>query len=172
MEQIPNFQKALRGYAPEEVDAYIRTMLDKQESIMLENSDLKDQLLEAIKTLQPAKENADKIANAAARANAQAERILEDAKDQARSLMKATETACEEKIAECRHACEQELSTLIELQKLAVAFREALESQYQKQMDTIHAAAEQLNLISLPDEAQFRATIMEQIRLKISTSGN
>lgn len=167
MEQIPVFQKSMRGYATDEVDAYIRALAEKQEALLAENSDLKNQLIDTLALLQPAKENASRIQNAAAEATAEAGRILADAKEQAAALLRSAKEACDAEIAAYRSSVAEELALFTEIRSLALRFKETLDAQYAAQTEAISAAAAKLALAEPKSEAEFSARILSRMREKL-----
>ncbi len=164
MELKPTFTKKMMGYSPEEVDSYIMPLLAKQNALARENDDLKKQLLEALHTLQPAKDAAEKIRNAAAGAQAQAEQIISDAKAQAEALMQATRSACDSEMEQFQNAVAMEMEIFCELRRLVSSFQQTALQQCREQMAQIEHNANRLGTIHQPNEEEFKARVLKKMR--------
>ncbi len=160
----PAFTKKISGYSPEEVDSYIVPLLAKQNALMEENDDLKKQLLEALHTLQPAKENAEKIQNAAKIAQEKANQIVEEAKAQAEFLVQSTKNACDAELENFRLSIEQEMDIFLELRRMIRSFQEMVSAQYKEQLLLIERNANRLAALQAPDEAEFSKHVLQRVR--------
>ncbi len=160
----PAFSKKISGYSPEEVDSYIVPLLAKQNALMQENDDLKKQLLEALHTLQPAKENAEKIQTAAKLAQEKADQIIGDAKAQAEFLVQSTKNACDAELEQFRVMIEQEMDVFLELRRMIHSFQEMVIAQYKEQLSQIERNANRLGALQHPDEAEFSKRVLQRIR--------
>ncbi len=160
----PAFSKKISGYSPEEVDSYIVPLLKKQNELARENDELKRQLLEALHTLQPARENADLLRNAAQQAQKQADEIIADAKRQAELLITTARDVCNAEMEQYRVAVEQEVQVFLELRKLVRAYQQTALQQCREQMAQIEHNADRLNTLAAPNDADFMQNVLQKIR--------
>ncbi len=165
----PAFSKKLSGYSPEEVDSYIVPLLKKQNELARENDELKRQLLEALHTLQPARENADVLRNAAQQAQKQAEDIIADAKRQAELLMQTARDVCNAELEKYRTAVEQEMQVFLELRQLVRAYQQTALQQCREQMAQIEHNADRLGTLASPSDADFMQNVLQKIRQDVVT---
>lgn len=164
MELKPTFSKKMMGYSPEEVDSYIMPLLAKQNALARENDELKKQLLEALHTLQPAKDAAEKIRNAAAGAQAQADQIVSDAKKQAELLIQTTRAACDSEMEQFQNAVAMEMEIFCELRRLISSFQQTALQQCREQIAQIEHNANRLGTIHQPNEEEFKARVLKKMR--------
>ncbi len=163
-EMKPAFSKKLNGYSIEEVDSYIVPLLARQSTLAAENDSLKKQLLEALKTLQPAKENAEKLQNAARDAEAKAQAIVAEAQRQADFLIQSARQACDAELAAFRASLQEEAQLFAQMRNLVSSFHARALEQCRAQMEAIERNAQELGAIPVPDEAEFAARVLEKMR--------
>lgn len=163
-EMKPAFSRKLNGYSIEEVDSYIVPLLTRQATLAAENDSLKKQLLEALKTLQPAKENAERLQNAAREAEAKAAEIIAEAQKQAEFLLQSARQACDAELEAFRATLQQEAELFAQMRNLVSSFCDRAREQCRVQMEEIERNAQELGAIPVPDTAEFAARVLEKMR--------
>ncbi len=163
-EKKPAFARKLNGYSMEEVDSYIVPLLARQSALAQENDSLKKQLLDALKALQPAKENAEKLRNAANQAQAQADQIIAQAKQQAEFLVQSARQACNAELEQFRATIKKEAQVFVELRNIISQFHARTMEQYRAQVELMQKNAQQLGTIQQGSEEEFVSRILENVR--------
>ncbi len=162
--QKPVFSTKINGYNRDEVDSYIVPLLAKQNALMAENDSLKKQLLEALTTLQPAKENAERIRNAANEAERKAVQIVDNAKQQAQTLLLNAKNACDAEIAAYKEAVAQEVALFDEMRKLIATFNEAAIKQYRAQLESLEQNAKSMSVITQQSGEDFEQRVLKRMK--------
>ncbi len=162
--QKPVFSTKINGYNRDEVDSYIVPLLAKQNALIAENDSLKKQLLEALTTLQPAKENAERIRNAANEAERKAAHIVENAQQQAQTLLLNAKNACDAEIASYKEAVAQEMALFDELRKLILSFNELATKQYRSQLESLEKNAKAMTVITQQSGEDFEKRILKRMK--------
>ncbi len=162
--QKPVFSTKINGYNRDEVDSYIVPLLAKQNALIAENDSLKKQLLEALTTLQPAKENAERIRNAANEAERKAAHIVENAQQQAQTLLLNAKNACDAEIASYKEAVAKEMALFDELRKLILSFNELATKEYRTQLESLEKNAKAMTVITQQSGEDFEKRILKRMK--------
>lgn len=153
------FIKVMRGYSPEEVDAYIEYLLTKYNELKKEEEENKRRLTAALNRVQEltetraaetapagligeAKEESQRILT---EARERAVQILHEAENEARVLVQSRVKDAERAAKEARQAAEEQRKTAEKLYAEVFAFRDKLFSMYNEHIELVESVAEEAN---------------------------
>jgi len=166
------FAKVMRGYQPEEVDAYIDYLLKNYAAVSAENDENKRRLTAVLRKLQSLSENGDSEASSGnpvpspesaaesqrivEQAKEEAQRIIEDARKNAQDLVRTAQTEAREKAvtitAEARRSATQaevyaksQYESAQKLYQEVISFRDKLFGMYSEHIDMLETIAQDAN---------------------------
>lgn len=167
------FIKVMRGYSPEEVDAYIEYLLKKYSEISKENDDNKRKVATALRKIQELSENcpdrkeraksesvsdqtseetAKLIENARTQgrriledAVKQAEKILRDAEEEAHKRAEAITAEAEKSVGEAEACARAQYDAAQKLYSEVFSFRDKLFGMYNDHIEMLENIAEEAN---------------------------
>ena len=152
------FTHAIRGYSTAEVDEYIEFLCERYEEIYRENDALTRKLEAALRALDSAKSNENKITALDAEAKRVSARMLAQAEAQKKRIVTDAEEYADRIIADADAHVAEQAQVLESMRQAVLAFRDDLYSRYSRQIDEIEAFAAAAQAVSgmpsLPDAAE------------------
>ncbi len=159
------FTKALRGYAPEEVDDQIDFLIEQYAELYRENDELERKLRVALANVDSYKKDEEALRSAMMNAQKAADKLLSEASERAEILMSSAKETCDEMIAATASAIKEQMALLAMLRAQSAAFRAHLTEIYQGQLAMIEQNATSDRDLDLPEYAD--EEIVKQIVLGI-----
>ncbi len=136
-----NFNRAIRGYNTDEVDAYISSLADKYEELLRENSELEYKLKAYYEKTEQAQAGEEELRSTIELAKKAADKIVSDAQAQADLLYSAAKDNTDRVLRSFRNTVAQEALVLRKL-KLAVAdMRSVIYKQYLQNIEQLEQLA-------------------------------
>lgn len=167
------FIKVMRGYSPEEVDAYIEYLLKKYNEVSKENEDNKRKIATALRKIQELSENrpdrterakSESVSNQASEEAAklienartqerriledaakQAEKILRDAEEEAYKRAEAITSEAEKSVSESEACVRAQYDAAQKLYTEVFSFRDKLFGMYNDHIEMLENIAEEAN---------------------------
>ena len=136
-----NFTRVIRGYNPEEVDAYISNLADKYEELLRENSELEYKMKAYLERSEEAEAGEAELKKTIELARKAADKIVSDAQAQADLLYSAAKDNTDRVLRSFRDSVASEAVVLQKL-KLAVAdMRSEIYKQYLSNIEQLEKLA-------------------------------
>ena len=136
-----NFTRVVRGYKPEEVDAYISSLAERYEELLRENSELEYKLKASLEKSEEAQAGEEELKNTIRLARKAADKIIADAQEQADLLYSAAKDNTDRVLRQFRESVASEAQVLRKL-KLAVAdMRSEIYRQYLHNIEQLEELA-------------------------------
>lgn len=125
-----SFNKAVRGYAPTEVDQYVDFLIDKYTQLYREYMDLERKNHIVTTKYEELAADEESIRSAVLKAQKLSEAMVANARKKADDIVFTVEDRCKKVLEENEQKIRQEKETLASLRKMALDFQEKLYSQY------------------------------------------
>ena len=141
------FTKAVRGYAPIEVDQYFDFLIEKYTEAYKTATELEQKFnqLEA-KYSELSNEEAS-IRSAILKAQKLGEAIINNAKEEAKEKEVELAKRCDQIIADAKEKVQEEKNNILKLRRLAIDFQHKLYDDFVKHLETI----KNMNMDEMPD---------------------
>lgn len=144
------FIKVMRGYSPEEVDAYIEYLLTKYAEIAKENEDNKRKVAVALRKIQELSEKKPEKADAVAEtllagARKESRRILEKATAEAEAILQSAEKEARRKATEAEANVRVQCEAAQRLYSEVFSFRDRLFEMYDDHIEMLENISEEAN---------------------------
>ncbi len=160
------FNKALRGYSPEEVDSYIEFLCEKFEDIYRENKELEHKL--KVLTEQSLEKNEhDDIKQTLVLAQRAAEKITADAEKNADTLYTSAKNNTDKVLAEFREKIAKEAIVYYQLKECVKELKESIYGIYRKnieKIETIAPTCEKEAELKKTDTAEYIKMVVEGMK--------
>ncbi|MFV2006739.1 MAG: DivIVA domain-containing protein [Longimicrobiales bacterium] len=152
-----DFTKALRGYAAEEVDAFLELVSERMEELVKENlqlSERTERLAEQV-SAQEGRENA--VQEALVTAQALREDVKQQAHREAELTQREAKTAVDQMVAEAERMLDERKQSLGDLERHRLRFLKSFRSLLERELDTV--------------EVEEGRTPLEDVELEIDLGG-
>lgn len=142
------FNKAVRGYNCAEVDEYIEFLLEQYTELYKENADLKNELHTTKVKYSELHSDEDAIRAVIVRAQKLGETIVQQAKNEAASIIEGAKSKCQSTIDETEKVISDRKLEIEHLKEIAEKYRKQLYEQYIEHINMLQSMD-----FSLPDSA-------------------
>ncbi len=159
-----DFQKAVRGYNPVEVDEYIDFVISKYTELYRENDELQRKLNQAEAELEKFQSDEDSIRGALINAQRASARIKAGAQERAEAIIRSAKESCNTILADFNLQIEAGRKTLEELQHSAFLLKQELLCRYSEHIEYIDKLTENLDEEHLPDLEKLRKEAIESLK--------
>lgn len=146
------FTHVLRGYAVEEVDEYCAFALDKYTELYRENDALEQKIASLEAELAHFREDEESIRSALVDAKRASTRIVEEATERSKVILRSAKLNCDRILSEFRSAVSEERDELLLLRAMVKKFKDDLFSAYKTHIEYIERIAPELDSL---DESEF-----------------
>ena len=133
------FSRAIRGYQPTEVDAYIDRVSENYAALYRENTELNRQLSEANEQLAAARAEEESVRATLERAKEAQDAIIQEAYLRADEILNSVEGNCAAILADFRAKIEKEQAVLADLRRQTQSFKKELYEKYRLHIEAIEA---------------------------------
>lgn len=150
-----DFRKALRGYDPEEVDAFLEVVAERMEALVTENLTLgerAERLREQV-SAQAGREEA--VREALVTAQELRKDVSQQARREADLLMREAEARIEEVLGEAERRLEERREALEEMERMRLRFLKSFRTLLERQMDAVEVEEGRAPLDDTPLEIDF-----------------
>lgn len=162
------FSKSLKGYNPQEVDAYIEFLLEKYTEAYRENNELERKLRIVVTNLDEIKDEEDSIRSTLISAQKMAEKIKADAYDRADIITGAIKDRCDGVIAEFRTQLQAEKEKAWIMRTRIIDFKKQVYELYGKHIEELKdLSVNEIEDIVLPNDDAIVAGIFTDVKDKI-----
>lgn len=159
------FNKALRGYAPQEVDEYIEFLVDAYTNLYRENSELERKLKVVVTNLDEIKDEEEAIRSTLLKSQKLGEKIIRDANEKADVITASIKDRCDVIIAEFREQLAKEKQEMWEIRTRILDFKKSLYEQYRHHIEEIQSVSvNEIEDIVLPDETEIIGRIFTEVK--------
>lgn len=134
---IQSFSKTASGYAPNEVDDYIRYLFEHYSALYRENAALLEQLRETSAKLNELTQQKILADANTQSAQAKSDKIIEDAYIKADDILASVQMNCDSILRNFKEKVEMEERTLAEMKKNVLKFKNDLFEQYRAHIEWI-----------------------------------
>ncbi len=131
------FSRAIRGYQPTEVDAYIDRMTENYDALYRENIELTRRLAELQEQLNAARETENDIVETLKKAKRAEDAIVRDAYQRADAILSHVKADCAAVLNDFRARIESEKATLAKLRESTRTFKADLYDAYRAHIEMI-----------------------------------
>ncbi len=131
------FNKAIKGYAPGEVDEYISFLLSRYNEAYAEYAELERKYQAALSRLDEAKSEESTISATIVNAQKMADMIVNDAKEKANEIKSSVSESCDRILEVYRTKVAAERDKLAECEDAVAGFKDALYDAYKKHIAMI-----------------------------------
>jgi len=162
------FQKAFKGYNPQEVDEYLEFVLEKYTEAYRENSELERKLRIVVTNLDEIKDEEESIRSTLISAQKMAEKIINDANERADIITGAIKDRCDGVIAEFRQQLQAEKEKAWEIRSRIIDFKKSVYELYGKHIEELKdLSVNELEDIVLPNDDVLVAGIFNDVKGRI-----
>ena len=131
----------MRGYNPEEVDAYISNLVDKYEELLRENSELEYKLKASLEKSEEAQAGEEELKKTIELAKKAADKIVSDAQAQADLLYSAAKDNTDRVLRSFRESVASEAVVLKKLKAAVADMRSVIYKQYLQNIEQLENLA-------------------------------
>nr|MBQ4318082.1 DivIVA domain-containing protein [Clostridia bacterium] len=129
------FTKAMRGYSIAEVDDHIDFIIAQYTELYRRNADLEQKLMKMQEYISELQGKEESINSALVNAQKAAAKVLDEANEQAETVMMATKTNCDKIMAQFRYDIETERAQLNTLRAAVREFKAATFEAYRTHIE-------------------------------------
>lgn len=141
------FTKAVRGYAPVEVDQYFDFLIEKYTEAYKAASELEQKYNKLQAKYSELANEEESIRSAILKAQKLGEAIVSNAKEEAKEKELDLAKRCDQIVSEAKAKVQEEKNNLLKLRKLAIDFQHKLYGDYMKHVEIIKG----MKLDEMPD---------------------
>ncbi len=131
------FTKNIRGYSIQEVDAYIEYLMRNYEELYGKYTEMEQSGRDLYRKYKEATLDREAVKNDLADARIASDRIIEEAKEKAELIIRASKNNCDYIINDFRRTVSEEREKLIKIQAQLQSFKESLLKECREHMDLI-----------------------------------
>ena len=167
-----SFSKAVRGYAPAEVDDHIEFLIEKYTELYREKTELDKKLRVVATKLDEIKEEEESIRSTLVNAQKMGEKIIRDASDKAELITGAIKERCDGIIAEFKQSMVREKEEIWRLRTGVLDFKKEVFNIYSRHISELQAInVNLLEEIVLPNEGAIVENILSEVAEAVKNDG-
>ena len=163
------FSRVIRGYSVSEVDSYFDEIKDSFTQLYEKNAELVKVVAELTAKNAELLSSKPTPVHIITQANAEADKIISDANEEAAIIIASAKTSCDNLLNEFRYRLGMERDKLVELQTAVKNFKSAIYTLYQEHIDSVESIVDEADFEALDMEAQEYSTkVVSDIKTEVA----
>lgn len=133
------FDKAMSGYRPDDVNAYLEQVADYVEELIEEKSVLDQKIMVLAEKLEEYREDEDSLRAALIGAQKLGDSVVRESKRKAEQILAEAQTKADLMVADIRHNIDRETGTLNKMQAEVARFKSQILAMYRQHIESINS---------------------------------